>query len=575
MLNDYEERQTEGFLYSPALDLLLTWGSGSLFQGTEDEGEFVQGIEEEWHSLMEESDVKSELHSGLEALTQDINDALDFLCHAIPESDRETALAQTALEILDHGVRLFQTTRNFSEQNHFPEGFQVRAEALFRNITVDRAPSYIRLIPLNYWRQFMRGNISEHSFHLFPWYDEWADMPSETIEILIENWNEISHGNFECSEMDTETLKVLFAELSNDRELLNYIQEEARFGHILPRAIGKSLVLRLLMIRNEEVGKHAAPQKVREKGFVACACHIIQKIKKIFRSEEERLEGIFLSGFCGPHLRENQRTELFTQVEHELKTLDVSLRPGSLLEELCQWSQGKVADEVFSRRVFEHWNNELSLSAKAVTERVPEDAAIFLRAVNELAFAKLETETVGGSIRSTLKKIYEDMKRSFLVGGFHWQPAQAGGRGSRMSKVTSKSEPLKILSGNFFEMEIESDDGWLDLLSPETDGDENLMRICEFMEDKDYFRGLLAYEEDGWQALGEVESETGMPLGTDDPEKDILLLCIGLDEDAVSDALRKAVSALNVPTDIGAISEEPETSLSFAWICYQVTRNED
>ncbi|RLC19859.1 MAG: hypothetical protein DRI57_06145, partial [Deltaproteobacteria bacterium] len=82
-------------------------------------------------------------------------------------------------------------------------------------------------------------------------------------------------------------------------------------------------------------------------------------------------------------------------------------RPGSLLEELCQWSQGKVADEVFSRRVFEHWNNELSLSAKAVTERVPEDAAIFLRAVNELAFAKLETETVAEKIEWGIGRLFD------------------------------------------------------------------------------------------------------------------------------------------------------------------------
>ena len=132
------------------------------------------------------------------------------------------------------------------------------------------------------------------------------------------------------------------------------------------------------------------------------------------------------------------------------------------------------------------------------------------------------------------------------------------------------------IAGNFFEMEIKSDDGWLELLSPETAGDENLVRICDFMEDKIYFRGLLVYEEDRWQALGEVKSETGMPLETDDPEKDILLLCIGLDEDAVSDALGKAVSVLNASADIGSVSEESETtSLPFAWICYQVTRNGD
>ncbi|MDM8551708.1 type III-E CRISPR-associated protein Csx30 [Desulfobacterales bacterium HSG2] len=425
MLNDYEERQTDGFLYSPALDLLLTWGSASLFQGTEDEGEFVQGIEEEWHSLREDSDVNSELHSGLEALTRDIDDALEFLYHTIPESDRETALAQTALEILDHGVRLFQTARNFTEQDLFPEDFQGRAEVLFRKLTVDRVPSYLRLIPLNYWRQYLRGNISEHSLHLFPWYDEWADLPSETIEILIENWNEISRGNFECSEMDAETLKSLFAELSNDRGLLNYIREEARFGRILPRAIGKSLSLRLLMIRTDDVGKHAAPQKVIEKGFVACARQIIQEIKKTFRSEEERLEGIFLGGFCGPFLYENQRLELFNQVEDGLKTLDVSsLRPGSLLEELYQWSQGKVADEAFSHSVFDRWIESMSNAAKMVTESVPEEAAVFLRAVTELEIQRLYKaehpvidriwETICELSRPTVlwKKAYGTMKKT-------------------------------------------------------------------------------------------------------------------------------------------------------------------
>lgn len=131
------------------------------------------------------------------------------------------------------------------------------------------------------------------------------------------------------------------------------------------------------------------------------------------------------------------------------------------------------------------------------------------------------------------------------------------------------------ISGNFFEMEIESDDGWLELLSPDMDADENLLKICEFLEDKTYHWGLLTCEEDGWQALGKVESETSMPLGTDDSEKDILLLCIGLGKDAVSDALGKAVSALNAPTDIGAISEEPETSLPFVWVYYRIIQSGD
>ncbi len=656
MLLDYEYRKYESVLYSSGTDLLLSWGKADMFH-PHDNG-FASETKDEWMRLAEKSDMVSLLNSGLESLTRDVDEALNFLCtHSSPEFDGEDAAKlHIALKIFDHVILLSQAARNFPEQDHFPKDFQIRMEDLFREITLDRAPSYLRLIPLNHWRRELRGHIPEHGLHLFPWYGEWADLPSEAIEIMIENWNEVRRGNFECSEMDAETLKALFSELPNDPGLMNYISEEARFADILSRSVRKSLGLRLLDISDKEAGNHAISETVDEKGLVACACHIVRSIKDKLRSEEARLEGMLWAALCGPLMEDRDRLNLITRVEDRLTSLDVStLRSGSLLDELCQWSQENTPDEVFSRKVFEPWMESLNKAAKVVTESVPEEAAVFLRAVRELEVATIETKTIGEQKQNLEAMIFvaevfrANMMRTLLKFSLisalslkFVQQEKKTRRGSRMSAGTSKSEPLEIpasfrlseqslinlgkegipeqiiaelealkdqrypdkekfmgalnavigedeiirykplilkhanIAGNFFEMEIKSDDGWLELLSPETAGDENLVRICDFMEDKIYFRGLLVYEEDRWQALGEVKSETGMPLETDDPEKDILLLCIGLDEDAVSDALGKAVSVLNASADIGSVSEESETtSLPFAWICYQVTRNGD
>lgn len=393
MLRDYENRKTEKCLYSSALDMLLSWGRISLFHPLD--AEKAGELEEDWKMLSQEISMTESLKSGYAELAQDTDAALHLLsgCLYPDPFSHEAMQIQTALEILDNTVLLSAAVSKFPYAESFPADFAKQLESLLKKITTEHAPSVLRLIPLNEWRREISAYIPQEIQYLFPWYCEWTDVPSDTLEQIIEKWDHICKNNLTELSLSSETIPVLLADLSADRGLLSHIRKHAALNQLIPMAIKESFALRLLALSSREARNYDVSEKVEEKGLVTCACHIIRQIKEKLRSESEKLEGVFLAAFCGPFLNESQRISLLEDIEEELPKIDpASLKSGSILKKVMDYQQGNLPEKDFATAIFRHWMKNLESSALKSIPAVAEEAAVFWQAVKNLRLPIVPTK---------------------------------------------------------------------------------------------------------------------------------------------------------------------------------------
>lgn len=375
---DYLETDETGAF--SVLDVLPNWGRAHLFE-PEDAATLAE-LAAQWEELIGEADGLTSLAADLQILTGQVQQALEVLQspQALKDMTEYTWQVQAAMEALDYVVFLSEALEYLPSAGSLPEGLREGAEALLRRVTVDHEPSGLRLIPLNDWRRQVLERIPANRQYLFPWYASWADVPSDTLELVIEEWTNLSQGYLDLEGLEEGTLSHLLAELRTDQDLLDHLRKEASLAELIPRAVEQSVALRLFSLGSKQGALTAVPETVRKAGLAACAS---RAIKGRLRSEADRMERLFRAAFCGPFLTDGQRIELLSEVEKSIKTIDPSsLGPGSDLALLHRWSQGKMKDEMLATTVFNRWTEDLRAASKALGETTVEEASRFWDAVH-------------------------------------------------------------------------------------------------------------------------------------------------------------------------------------------------
>lgn len=487
MLNDYEDRKIRGLLYSPALDLLLSWGRTHLM--TPEDETTSDKIKVEWDSLIKEPDIATSLNKGLSLLVDDVEDALRYLhspatLNLFSNGDLET---QTALKILDHVAMVSEAVEYLLDHDNLPNGFQEKVDSLLNRVTIDCPPSCIRLIPLNNWRREVRKHISEDKMYFFPWYEYWIELPPDTIDILIEHWVDVSHGKFENLEIDAQTIVSLIAELNTDQKLLQFISKENQQGLLLFKALEKSLSLSLFAIGDNEAGNYSISNKVKAKGLDQTASAIIHASLNPLSDEIDKIERQFLAAFCGPYLDDKERIDLLSKVEEKLISLDASeLRSGRPLENLYKWSQDKITSREMSRNVFQYWMKALNNAADTLKETVPS----FRHAVENLQYAEIEPK------KTILDKLLELVP---VMPCYLTEPVEVIKPLSADDITTSDTDKLE-LKKNTFNLPIKFHEKFNELVIPGEYPNDDLMKLRKFLTD-------IKYYWIGWYKICEEKEE--------------------------------------------------------------------
>ena len=358
MSRELEHSRAEVLTCLSPLDLMITWGRIQIHDREEPESRRAKEevLNKKWAIVDGERNLDVSLRRSFESLENRLTPALDLLHgpRSVDLAEVDTDEVMSALEILDSVVFLSEALETCPWAEDLSKESLEKADSLILRVMIDRAPSCLRLVPLNDWRRRARDRIPEHYDYLFPWYFTWADLPSNTLEMLAAHFHEVIHDTYEAIDsIDPETLNVIMAELRADGDLYGRIVDEARVLNTLPHAIDASVTLRAFALHRREVAKRKWTCSVA--GFGA-EPQIRTPLDGPVWTAADRLEKLFLAAFCFPHLNDEKRINLFSDVEEGLKDLAYTSPPqGSLIDNLSLWSRKELSDEALVKDLSARW----------------------------------------------------------------------------------------------------------------------------------------------------------------------------------------------------------------------------
>jgi len=109
-------------------------------------------------------------------------------------------------------------------EEDFPEkfqGFLPEAKEDLSEYLLKDFPSH-RFIPLNNERRDMLSNVNPDDHYLLPWYDEWSEVPAETLDLYVS-----SMSGEDVESLDNYLDPALLVTLASDYEMLFYLTKRA------------------------------------------------------------------------------------------------------------------------------------------------------------------------------------------------------------------------------------------------------------------------------------------------------------------------------------------------------------
>ncbi|GBC62755.1 hypothetical protein DENIS_3732 [Desulfonema ishimotonii] len=399
MSTENEFRHTENTLFSECLDILVQWGQLRLLM--QDNDAFLQELEGQWAYL---NAVSPQPDFGLDLFEGKTEAALALLHGRLTvgmDMDTEDAdQVMTAMGTLDQVIFLVEAVDAFPDAGQFPKAFQEKVRELLRQVTIDRPPPGLRLIPLNQWRQDILKVIPSHIRYLFPWYASWAELDPDALDALAAHWDAALRGQANGMGIPPGTLGRLMAELGRDAPLLAHVQRKARQRQHSSKAAGKRLPGRLLALCEASRSEQPVPNGPGEADLLLAACLTLDVP---VRSETGRAELIFLAAFCAPFPDARYRISLFSETERFLKRIPPSALPsGSLMESVYRWAHDRLSDRELIRKAFEEWEGRLGR-----TNEVTAPEILFTRAVE-----KVRNAPVPGHLRRSPDGVFRNAVRS-------------------------------------------------------------------------------------------------------------------------------------------------------------------
>lgn len=353
-------------VYSPELDLLLDWGQTHLL-APQDKTRLKE-LQEAWQATIAEKSKEewsASLAQGLEHFEARVEAALKFL-KGEATLDVEEAYEATlqALNTLDAVVFLWEAVCSYREAE-INGDIVSRVGKLLEKVTFEEPPSGLRLTPLNEIRRQKIEIIPEEQRYLFPWYSNWAELPTDTLQVIVEQWDSLAQGRMMIGHLEPELIPAILAAVKEDQELFNHLREAARIPKILAQALNKSPALRLYTIGQVYAGRFLVPNLVLKYGLESLSNEIIKNLSEGLYTDLERN---FCRAFCSPMDDEGERLRLFKKIEKEVSELLSQPRwdLGSLsprLRRLISWFQGSLTDQALAEQVFSEWIRDLYQAA--------------------------------------------------------------------------------------------------------------------------------------------------------------------------------------------------------------------
>lgn len=402
-----------------AINILEEWGMMKIFEPYNTEG--LDLLKNEYEEILKQGIAQEEI---LEAIEKDAGDIISSSKKSFSDIDiiinepgaESWIAAEESMKALDRIVFLSEAIRPFSP-NEQSSGNKVlsKLEQLLEEMQefiLDSGWSPLRLTVMNEFRRAFLEKIPDDKRDMFPWYSCFSDCASNTIQILIDNYNSIIY-NFEIPALPeniTGNNPEILYELYKDDGLLAVVEDEYHLRQKTKEALSARSALRLWWLSDEYGYEYLIDDKVSKKGLVRISSKLIGSATESMRNEAERIFWLFMSAFCGPNLSNEQRLNVLKTVEEKMwemdrKDISVSTEKQAMLTTLFDWFYNKKIDEKeFVKAAFSVWNYFLVETEKSTAEAgvYDEDVSIFSNAIDKLAAHPIEDSGINELIRKLL-----------------------------------------------------------------------------------------------------------------------------------------------------------------------------
>ena len=170
------------YMYNPGTDLIVNWGQHLLERkcNCPIENEDLEGQLASWN----QNDLGVDLVRGLIKIMKNANLAKGFLDNnpIIPISGKiEThKKAVKAIGTFDEVLFLLIGSNNVFGKTETSK----KIEGVYATISEWLDMRFLRLVPLNKWRQFRLTQIPSHNRYMYPWWEGLSDLNPNTLQDL-------------------------------------------------------------------------------------------------------------------------------------------------------------------------------------------------------------------------------------------------------------------------------------------------------------------------------------------------------------------------------------------------------
>jgi hypothetical protein len=281
----------------------------------------------------------------------------------LPEEEKTRKEIAMAFHHFDQLVFFIEglTAFAFPEEKTFLE-LQQEANNLYNESALDPGLPCWRFIPLNGERNVRLRYIPKEARYLFPWYEEWSDVPDDTLEVVI---RKLAGEPLDTSRIVLGDFVRFSADIGDDSAFRHYLLQEALTLKMMKAAIPNAYALRWLLGSEKEAGRH--PWSAAVHAFGGGNASVFVRCRDIL-SGKDWAEGLFRLAACGINLSSEDRLKIFHLLEADLKAGQYSAKKGAFFQQLIAWMNDEISGQELLGPIFDCWHQDME--AVATTVRV-------------------------------------------------------------------------------------------------------------------------------------------------------------------------------------------------------------
>jgi len=308
-----------------------------------------------------------ELRHDLDLIIKKALEALDFLNQPdildMTEDDSDKASVLEAFDRLDNLVFFMEAAERLlaPKDEKMAEELLQKTTRCYKQVTsffFSHDFSALRLSTFHKYRRKALEYIRPEQHYLFPWYDLFNKVDSDTLFLIAENINQPDNLPREIK----DELPLFYAEIQQDQVLKNYIQKQSLIARKFVKLLDTHWSLRLWRFVEEINLDKILPEMVEQKAAVRLSQSLLQSSTMTI---QDRFALGLSAALFAPDIDEAERFKLLEQCEKIFDRIKETSSPdnpaGRVIQRLNLLQQGRLSLEEAVQATLDYWIEQLNV----------------------------------------------------------------------------------------------------------------------------------------------------------------------------------------------------------------------